>query len=108
MSAAEWCVVCMQRTYLCSCPKSPELRCAPDVDEGCECPGAHECGVTTSTAANERRARSAADERVLAAMSAIPREKLQSWIDRGFDSVLELAKAELARREGRNDETHER
>lgn len=30
-------------------------RAALDQETGCECPGAHECGVTTSTAANERR-----------------------------------------------------
>jgi hypothetical protein len=37
---------------------------------------------------------------VLDALRRIPEAKLRSWIQRGFASVVELAKAELARREG--------
>ncbi len=56
---------------------------------------AHDVACPVAEAERAKR-----DQRVLDAMSAIPRAKLQSWIDRGFASVLELAKAELARREG--------
>lgn len=88
-------------------------------ETGCECPAAHECGVTTSTAANERgqaveccmggkrterwcgTPRSEADRRVLDAMA---KAKLVRWSGRGggqfafLEDELAVCEAELARR----------
>lgn len=45
-------------------------------DDGCECPGAHECGITTSTARNSERA----EQALLAAVREYDPEHLRSCI----------------------------
>lgn len=47
-----------------TCPRCDPAAVRSEPLDGCECPGAHECGVTTSTAANERRTRSKVRERI--------------------------------------------
>jgi hypothetical protein len=68
---------------------------AAEPDEGCECPGAHECGVTTSTVANLTRDLAAAKARIaeLEAEAKDTETDIDKWV--AAESAANARVAEL-------------